>query len=180
VVALAAALGSVYGLGMGFLVLAGGVLLGVILLFRGSLLSLTSEAPMTLEEALTLSAPSAEEEQKQAVLRALKDLDYERSVGKISDQDYQELSQRYRTDAKALLLAVDRDMAPALERAEALLASRLNRGTAPRSEAARNETPSSGSSEVPSGNVCSECNTENDVDARFCKSCGVALSKEAT
>jgi hypothetical protein len=129
VVALAAVLGSIYGLGMAFLILAGGVLLGVILLFRSSLLSLTSEAPMTLEEALSLSAPSAEEEQKQAVLRALKDLDYERSVGKISDQDYQELSQRYRSDAKALLLAVDRDLAPALERAEALVASRVNRGT---------------------------------------------------
>jgi hypothetical protein len=98
---------------------------------------------------LTLGQPSAEEEQKRAVLRALKDLEYERSVGKISDHDYADLSARYREDAKRLIQAVDANLTPARERAEKLLAERVARGekrtSAPREEAkktAENEAAS--------------------------------------
>jgi hypothetical protein len=125
VILAAIAFGKGFGLGIGLLTLAGGVLCGVIWLLWSSLQGLTGEAPLTLEEALSLGAPSAEEEQKRAVLRALKDLEYERAVGKINDADYASLAEHYRGEAKRLLRAVDEDLGPERERAEKLLAERL-------------------------------------------------------
>lgn len=125
VVALAWALGHHFGLGVGLLTLSGGVLCGSIWLIWSSLQGLSGEAPLTLDEALSLGAPSAEEEQKRAVLRALKDLEYERAVGKINDADYAILAEHYRNEAKRLLRAVDQDLGPERERAEQILAERL-------------------------------------------------------
>ena len=125
VLVLAAVLGQFFGLGAGLLIVAGGTLGGSIWLLWSSLQGIGGDAPITLEEALSLGAPSAEEEQKRAVLRALKDLEYERAVGKISDEDYQSLAEHYRTEAKRLLRAVDSDLSPERERAERILAERL-------------------------------------------------------
>jgi hypothetical protein len=125
VVVLAWALGHHFGLGVGLLTVAGGVLSGSIWLIWSSLQGLSSEAPLTLDEALSLGAPSAEEEQKRAVLRALKDLEYERAVGKINDADYAILAEHYRNEAKRLLRAVDQDLGPERDRAEQILAERL-------------------------------------------------------
>jgi hypothetical protein len=121
----AVAVGVAAGLGPALLVLAGGVLLGVVLLFWSSIGRLTGESPLTLEEAIGLAAPSPEEERKRSILRALKDLEYERSVGKISEEDFAELSNRYRADAKALLKLIDGQSAPLRRRAEERLAARL-------------------------------------------------------
>jgi hypothetical protein len=121
----AVVLGRIFGIGFGLLTGAATALSGVIWLFWSSLQKLSGEAPLTLDEALSLGAPSAEEEQKRAILRALKDLDYERAVGKISDADYNALSERYRYEAKRLLRAVERDLTPERERAEHLLEERL-------------------------------------------------------
>jgi hypothetical protein len=125
VVLLSAILGHFFGLGMGLLVMAGGTLGGSIWLIWSSLQGLGGDVPITLEEALSLGAPSSEEEQKRAVLRALKDLEYERAVGKISEEDYASLAEHYRSEAKRLLRAVDMDLSPERERAERILAERL-------------------------------------------------------
>ncbi len=125
VVVAATILGQFFGLGVALLVFGGGTLGASIWLLWSSLQGLGGEAPITLEEALSLGAPSAEEEQKRAVLRALKDLEYERAVGKISDEDYTGLAEHYRAEAKRLLRAVDRDLSPERERAERILAERL-------------------------------------------------------
>ena len=125
VIILASLLGNHFGLGVGLLTVAGGVLCGSIWLIWSSLQGLSGDAPLTLDEALSLGAPSAEEEQKRAVLRALKDLEYERAVGKINDADYANLAEHYRNEAKRLLRAVDADLGPERERAEQILAERL-------------------------------------------------------
>ncbi len=117
VVILALAVG---GLAPAFLVMAGLALAGAIFLLYSSIMNLTGEAEMTLDEALALVAPSREEERKRAVLRALKDLEYERSVGKIGEADYAELTSRYREEAKRLLHAVDEARADQLAAAEVL------------------------------------------------------------
>ncbi len=114
-----------YGRGAFFLVAGGVALLGAITVLWNSLQSLTGDAPLSLDEALSLAAPSAEEERKESVLRALKDLEYERSVGKLNDDDYRELSRRYRQEAKQLLQLVDENLAPARARALELLEERL-------------------------------------------------------
>jgi hypothetical protein len=124
-VLIALGVGTAVGLGPAFLVLAGGILLGAVMLLWSSLGRLTGESPLTLDEAIGLAAPSAEEERKRAVVRALKDLDYERSVGKISEEDYADLSARYRADAKALLKSLDAGLAPLRKKAEKRLVDRL-------------------------------------------------------
>jgi hypothetical protein len=118
-------LGRIFGIGVGLLIGAGTALMLGIWIFWSSLQNLSGDAPLTLDEALSLGAPTAEEEQKRAVLRALKDLEYERAVGKISDADYAQLSERYRQDAKRLLRLVERDLTPERQRAERLLKERL-------------------------------------------------------
>lgn len=119
--------GASAGIAPGLLILAGGMLLGAVLLFWSSLGRLTGESPLTLEEAVGLAAPSPEEERKRSILRALKDLDYERSVGKLSDEDFAELSTRYRTEAKTLLRSLEAELAPRREKAEARLRARLEK-----------------------------------------------------
>jgi hypothetical protein len=124
-VAVASAVGLWGGWPPALMVLALIALLTVIGLFWNSVQGLAGESPLTLEEALTLGAPSAEEEQKRALLRALNDLKYERSVGKISEDDYAELSQRYREQAKRLMQQLEGEQVPARKRAEQLLRRRL-------------------------------------------------------
>ena len=124
-VAVAAGFGWWGGWPRALMVLALIALLMVVGLFWSSVHGLAGESPLTLEEALTLGAPSAEEEQKRALLRALNDLKYERSVGKISEEDYAELSQRYREQAKRLMQQLEGDQEPARNRAEQLLQRRL-------------------------------------------------------
>jgi len=117
--------GVVLGLETALLVVAGGALATVLVLLWASVQSLAGETPLTLDEAIGMGAPSAEEEQKRAVLRALKDLEYERSVGKISEEDYREFLARYRAEARRLIAAVDESLGPAQALAEKLLAERL-------------------------------------------------------
>jgi hypothetical protein len=132
-----------YGYGPALMALAAGALLLGITLLWGSVQSLTGETPLTLEEALTLGAPSAEEEQKRALLRALKDLEYERSVGKITPEDYKELSARYRAEAIRLMQDLDESLGPARERAEKLLSERLAREAEEAREEEEAEAPPS-------------------------------------
>ena len=159
-------MGAVYGVGTALLTLAGGVLLIVISILWASVRTLSGDAPITLEEALALGAPTVAEEQKRAVLQALKDLEFERSVGKIEEDHYQELVARYRTEAKRLLRAVDEDLAPLREKAAAYVAEQL--GT----ERPQKRSKPPKKADEP---VCPSCRTENDIDAAFCKKCGSKL-----
>lgn len=162
--------GFVYDLGSGILVLAGGALLGTIAFFWASLRTLSGDAPLSLDEAVALGARAANEEQKRTVLQALKDLEYEFSVGKIGEDDYRELRSRYRAEAKRLLRAMDRDLEPERARAEAYVAARLSGA----SDAA--VTKPSRAAE----RACASCDATNDDDARFCKRCGAPLDAEAS
>jgi hypothetical protein len=117
--------GVIVGVEVMLLVLAFFALLGVIALLWASVQSLTGQSPLTLDEALTLAAPSAEEEQKRAVLRALKDIEYELSVGKISPEDHAEFSARYRAEAMRLMQRLDEGEKPAAEQIHALVEQRL-------------------------------------------------------
>jgi hypothetical protein len=117
--------GFTLGLELALLVIAGSVLVAVIALFWSSVRNLAGDTPLSIDEALGMGAPTAAEEQKRAVLRALKDLEFERGVGKISEQDYLEYSARYRAEAKRLIAAVDESLGPVQELAEKLANERL-------------------------------------------------------
>ena len=197
----ALAVGFAVGLGPAFLVLAGGILLGAVILLWSSLGRLTGESPLTLEEAVGLAAPSAEEERKRAVVRALKDLDYERSVGKISEEDYADLSARYRAEAKALLQSLETGLSPLRKTVEQKLVSRLKSegidvvpkaaSTGPRdgdepvtpdpaASATSTEEPEAARAAPEEASPCTKCGTTNDVDASFCKRCGARLASGAS
>jgi hypothetical protein len=199
--------GAALGVELAVLTLAGGVLVIVVFVLWNSVLNLTGESTLTLEEAVSMAAPTAEEEQKRAVLRTLKDLEYELSVGKISEQDYKELSHKYRERAKELIRAADEGMASGRDKAEQLLERRLkanakkkNKGERqgaskkeagtrrvekPRADgASESEDPLDESAIAPKSDDdtrqgCPECDTENEADAKFCKKCGVELEHGA-
>src|SRR4029079_11356507 len=120
---LAVLAGATMGAPAVILVLAGGALIAVIAVFWESVRTLAGETPLSGADAYALGAPRAEEEQKRAVLRALKDLEFERSVGKISQEDYDALVAKYRAEAKRLLRALDEEMGPERDKVEALVES---------------------------------------------------------
>ena len=99
---------------------------------------------------------AALEREKTLVLRAIKDLEFDRAMGKVSEKDFAEMSTRLRGRAAGLLRELERGASyrDAIERE---LASRVAPG---REAVAR-----------PS---CA-CGTLNDSDARFCKGCGRKL-----
>jgi len=187
--------GTVYGVQLVVLILAGGALLLVIWLLWSSVQALTGESELTFEEAFSMGARTAEEEQKRAVLRALKDLEYERSVGKISDEDYHEYAARYRTEAKRLIQGLEEHLADGRKQVEAELERRLSKKpskskpeAAPKSDPGRESepeedesdalpsAPSNADQETPATRECPECQVKNELDARFCKACGKSMA----
>lgn len=109
------------------LVAAAGALIAVIAVFWSSLRTLLGETPLSTADAFVFVAPPrVEEEQKRSVLRALKDIEFERSVGKISEEDYSLLAAKYREEAKRLLQSISEKSAEGRERAEALVQKKLH------------------------------------------------------
>lgn len=125
IVVITVIVGSIWGPSFGVLVLAVGAMLAAVATLWNSLRALFGETPLSREDAFAIGAPSAEEEQKRAVLRAIKDLEFEHGVGKISSEDYQELVTRYRAEAKRLLRTIDEHASPERERVERLVARHL-------------------------------------------------------
>jgi hypothetical protein len=180
--------GAVAGAPLAVLVLAGGALLGVIATFWASVRTLLGETPLSGADAYAIAAPRAEEEQKRAVLRALKDLEFERSVGKISDEDYQALVAKYREEAKRLLRLLDEEAAPRRQQVEVMVAKRLwEEGLAvgdigyrkapgeARAPNKKRKKAQAEAAEAASARDCAACGTANDLDAVFCKKCGARV-----
>lgn len=163
----AVALGFLRGPGAALLVLAAGGLLAVIAAFWKSIRILMGEELLP-EEALALEGPSAEEEQKRAVLRALKDLEYEYKLGKVSEEDYQMLSARYRAEARKLLRSLDDRLSPARQKAEEIVAREIGAAVpaAPASskgkKAAKGEKNASSSKEAPKAATSDKADDESE------------------
>jgi hypothetical protein len=187
-------LGTLYGVQLVVLTLAAGALLLVIWLLWGSVQALAGESELSFEEAFSMGTRSAEEEQKRAVLRALKDLDYERSVGKISEEDYHEFSARYRSEAKRLIRDLDENLAEARKQVELELARRMRKleqereqdedelaEPAPATSVEATSNPENPALEATKkaekvARECLACHAQNELDARFCKSCGAGMA----
>ena len=189
--------GTLYGVQLVVLTLAAAALLLVIFLLWSSVQALAGESELTFEEAFSLGTRTAEEEQKRAVLRALKDLEYERSVGKISEDDYHEYAARYRAEAKRLIQVLDENLAEGRKHVEVELARRLAKvdgastereigaekkaaQSAPEADDDAQETPEKAVETQPAATrECSECQAKNELDARFCKACGKPFASAA-
>jgi hypothetical protein len=95
------------------------------------------------------------EREKMLALRSIKELEFDRAMGKLSDADWKEMSGRLRARVGRLMRQLDAG-AGYRDRIERELEKRLGeKATA-----------------VPSERACASCRTVNDADARFCKGCG--------
>jgi hypothetical protein len=112
---------------------------------------------------------AALERDKLLALRAIKELEFDRAMGKLSDEDFREMSGRLRAKAARLMRQLDAG-AGYRDQIERDLAKKMNDRSAKASaEREPRSTMSAGE------RVCTSCNAANDEDARFCKSCGAKL-----
>ena len=102
---------------------------------------------------------AALEREKLLTLRSIKELEFDRAMGKLSDADWQEMSGRLRARAAGLMKQLDAGSGYR-DQIERELAKRLAEPTAATSSR---------------GNFCTECGTKNEGDAKFCKNCGHKL-----
>jgi len=127
------------------------------------------------------------EREKQAVLKAIKEIELDYQMKKIAEPDYREMVERYRTRALRVMseLAAGDDYRALIERElkDRLAVIRAAAGAtvsvAVSSVVAVTGAPDSGGApeiteKVVTG-ACSACGIVNDLDARFCKRCGIAL-----
>ena len=99
-----------------------------------------------------------EETPRGAALAALKEIDFDRETGKLSDGDYEFLKARYTTLALEALRAESLDVTP--DTIEAMVAARVR---------------SLRSAGLPTA-TCSNCGPRPEPDAVFCSSCGNQLT----
>jgi hypothetical protein len=114
---------------------------------------------------------AALERDKALVLRSIKELEFDKAMGKVSDKDFAEMSARLR--ARAVRLMRELDVGTGYrELIEKAIASRVGR-------------PAPGAAAGVKGaaatalRACPSCSVTNDPDARFCKSCGTNLSAQS-
>jgi hypothetical protein len=109
------------------------------------------------------------EREKQLVLKAIKEIEFDYQMRKIAERDYREMVERYRNRAMRLISELDAgsDYRGLIEKE---LKLRLDLPVAdPAPTAAATTT-------APAARpLCAACKTENDTDAKFCKSCGGKL-----
>lgn len=112
---------------------------------------------------------AALEREKTLVLRALKELEFDRAMGKVSEADFQEMGGRLRARARALLKRLDVDGAAYRDLIERELGVRLQ-------EAEAGGAPAEAERAAAVRRPCASCGGGNEPDARFCKHCGTALA----
>jgi membrane protease subunit (stomatin/prohibitin family) len=121
-------------------------------------------------------ARAALEREKALVLRSIKELEFDRAMGKVSPADFDEMAGRLRARAITLMKQVDAGGSGYRELIERELQQRLKaRAAGPASAAPPAAEPSTVSADNASRN-CAACETVNDHDAAFCKRCGSALA----
>ncbi len=186
----------IWGPGPMVLVLVAGALMGAIVLLWSSLRSLAGDAPIDpgFDEAVVRARATDVDERKRMVLRALKDLENERDLGKIDATDYEALASQYRARAKAILREMDDEIAPQREKAERIARTHLQKrgimkagyrdATPPQEDDDEDMVKEPVVARVMEARVsvrtlkvkCAKCGTSNDDDAAFCKKCGAKVS----
>jgi hypothetical protein len=130
-------------------------------------------APLASTDASAFSEPLSEraraalEREKVLVLRSIKELEFDRAMGKLSPKDFEEMVGRLRSRAMSLIRQLDEGESGYRVLIERELAARLahnKKGASPAVEPA---------AAVAKG--CAGCGTRNDDDATFCKRCGARL-----
>jgi hypothetical protein len=131
------------------------------------------------------------EREKQALLKALKELELDYQMGKISEADYREIGGQYRQRAIGVLRALDLESVDYKElierdlkhrRTAASVAAAADQASEPAAEKPVEKAPEKvpeKAPDKPKRPVCHSCSTENDADAVFCKKCGARVDASA-
>lgn len=115
------------------------------------------------------------EREKNLLLRSIKELEFDRAMGKIAEGDYEDMMGRLRSRAVRLMQQLDNTTSGYRELIERELAKRLvNAGSVAPAGADMSGQTAESKEQTESG-ICKSCGTANDDDARFCKSCGNKL-----
>jgi hypothetical protein len=149
-----------------------------------TLLPLTGAASDETTEIVGGRTRAALFREKALVLRAIKELEFDRGMGKVSEKDFGEMSARLRSRAARLIRQLDAgslyrdEIAREVEQRLAGSASPLDAARDARSRVEPAGHPAhtvqeAGAVERPA--LCAACDTTNDADAKFCKNCGRAL-----
>lgn len=109
-----------------FIVLsAGGLLFAISFLWAAIRGVLGGEHEAHVSESPALRRRHELLDEKEAAIRGLKDLEFEREVGKLSDDDFKRLERELRGRAKHVLRQLDDDVREHKEKAQALLEREL-------------------------------------------------------
>lgn len=112
-------------------------------------------------------------EEKRRLLRAIKELEFDHGMGKLSSADFEAVIGTYRLRAIEVMRALEGggDLHPELQK---LLAER----DAPASPPAPSMVTESSAPDLNrTSRICSQCTGHNENDAKFCKHCGVSLER---
>jgi hypothetical protein len=99
------------------------------------------------------------EREKRLVLRSIKELEFDKAMGKVADADFDDMVGRLRQRAVGLMQRIELGEAGLRER----IARDLSGLKQPKA------------AKKVSAQQCQQCQTLNDADARFCKTCGATL-----
>ena len=108
---------------------------------------------------------AALEREKTLVLRSIKELEFDRAMGKVSEKDFVEMGARLRARAAGLIRQLD---------AGTVYREEIEKEIARRMKGSRKDATARAAA-----TVCAACATSNDADARFCKHCGASLGRTA-
>jgi double zinc ribbon protein len=112
--------------------------------------------------ALVYEPPDPEETPKGVALAALKEIEFDRETGKLSDDDYAFLKAKY-TGAALEALRAESEEGPASGDVEALIAARVR------------ALRSAATSAPPGAPSCTTCGPRPEPDAVFCSTCGMRM-----
>ena len=152
--------------------------------------------PMLFPAAITVDSvepPDPEETPRGQALLALKEIEFDRATGKLSDVDFATLHDKYSAAAIAVLEPTEQT-AISDDAVEALIATRaagakggsagagkvpgprcLSHGTV--TEPGARFCPACGSGLLSTGGTCLGCGVTVPGDATFCPGCGVGVSR---
>ena len=120
---------------------------------------------------------AALEREKTLVLRSIKEMEFDRAMGKVSEKDFSEMTARLRGRAARLIRQIDAG-AGYRDEIERAIARRVSAGSAKPGSADVTAAVVESEGELvlePAGRACRACSRDNDLDARFCKHCGAGL-----
>jgi hypothetical protein len=162
-----------------------------------TLAPLVSDAEATGGEPLGERSRAVLEREKMLVLRSIKELEFDRAMGKVSADDFDEMAGRLRARAVTLIKQLEGDTSGYRELIERELQARLGprrpagaASPAPPAPTPVVEEPAPVTKPAPAAAqspvevqppseatvlglfACEACGTRNDADALFCKRCG--------